>query len=46
MRMRQMREVSTAKEAELKGVLSPDQFQKYLAEKEEMKEKFEERLLK
>ena len=46
MRMRQMREVSTAKEAELKGVLSPGQFQKYLAEKEEMKEKFEERLLK
>ena len=46
MRMRQMREVSTAKEAELKGVLSADQFQKYLAEKEEMKEKFEERLLK
>jgi len=46
MRMRQMREVSTAKEAELKGVLSPGQFQKYLAEEEEMKEKFEERLLK
>jgi hypothetical protein len=39
MRMRQMREVSTAKEAELKGVLSPDQFQKCLAEKGEMKEK-------
>src|SRR5262245_49951855 len=33
MRMRQMREVSTAKEAELKGMLSQDRIQKYLAEK-------------
>src|SRR5262245_38887846 len=39
-RMRQMREVSAAKETELKSVLSPEQFQKYLAEKAEMREKF------
>ena len=44
-RMRQMRQVSEAKEAELKATLSPDQFQKYLAEKEEMREQFEEKLL-
>lgn len=45
MRLRQMREVSQAKEAELKGVLSPEQFQKYLAEKQEMREKFEDKLI-
>src|SRR5262245_44964266 len=44
-RMRQMRQVSEAKEAELKATLSPDQFQKYLAEKEEIREQFEEKLL-
>ncbi len=45
MRLRQMREVGQAKEAELKGVLSPEQFQKYLAEKQEMREKFEDKLI-
>ena len=45
MRLRQMREVGQAKEAELKGVLSPEQFQKYLAEKHEMREKFEDKLI-
>lgn len=45
MRLRQMREVSQAKEAELKGVLSPEQSQKYLAEKQEMREKFEDKLI-
>jgi len=45
-RLRQMREIGAAKEAELKGVLSPDQFQKYLAEKAEMREKFEDKLVK
>jgi hypothetical protein len=45
MKMRQMREIGGAKEAELKQVLSPDQFQKYLAEREEMRQKFEEKLL-
>jgi LTXXQ motif family protein len=44
-KMRQMRQVSQAKEAELKAALSPAQFQKYLAEKEEMREQFEEKLL-
>jgi hypothetical protein len=45
MRLRQMREVGQAREAELKGVLSPEQFQKYLAEKQEMREKFEDKLI-
>jgi len=45
MRLRQMREVGQAKEADLKGVLSPEQFQKYLAEKQEMREKFEDKLI-
>lgn len=45
-RMRKMREISGAKEGELKAVLTPDQFQKYLAEKEEMREKFETHLAK
>jgi len=45
MRLRQMREVGQAKEAELKGVLSPEQFQKYLAEKQEIREKFEDKLI-
>ena len=45
MRLRQMREVGQAKEAEMKGVLSPEQFQKYLAEKQEMREKFEDKLI-
>src|SRR5262245_15711129 len=44
-KMRQMKQVSETKEAELKATLSPDQFQKYLAEKEEMREQFEEKLL-
>lgn len=39
MKMRQMKEVNGEKESELQGVLSPDQFQKYLAAKDEMKEK-------
>ena len=46
MRLRQMRQVSEAKEAEIKQVLSPDQFQTYLAEKEQMREQFEEKLVK
>jgi hypothetical protein len=44
MKMSQMREVNGEKEAELKQVLSPEQFQKYLASKEEMREQFEEKL--
>jgi hypothetical protein len=44
MKMSQMRGVNEEKEAELKQVLSPEQFQKYLASKEEMREQFEEKL--
>jgi len=44
--MRAARDVETAKEAELKQVLSPDQFQKFLASKEEMREKFEQTILR
>ena len=45
MKLRQMRGIGEAKEAELKGILSPDQFQKYLAERADMRERFEERLV-
>jgi hypothetical protein len=44
MKMSQMRGVNEEKEAELKGVLSPEQFQKYLASKDEMREQFEEKI--
>ena len=39
MKMRDARNVEDQKEAELKGLLSPDQFQKFQAMKEEMREK-------
>jgi hypothetical protein len=39
MKMRQAKEINERKEADLKGLLSPDQFQKYLASKEEMRDK-------
>jgi hypothetical protein len=42
MKLRQMREINEEKEAELKGILSPDQFQKYQASREEMRQKFQE----
>jgi len=45
MKMRQVRQIGDAKEAELKQVLTPDQFQKYLVERQEMREKFEEKML-
>jgi hypothetical protein len=38
-KLRSARTVEDAKEAELKGVLTPDQFTKFQAGKEEMKEK-------
>ncbi len=44
MKMREMRKIGEEKEAELKQILSPEQFDKYLASKEEMREKFEERM--
>jgi hypothetical protein len=42
-RMREMQEINTQKEAELKQVLSPEQFEKYLASRAEMREQLEER---
>jgi hypothetical protein len=42
-KMRQMKEVNQEKEAELQQILSADQFQKYLASKEELREKLEEK---
>ena len=38
-KMGKFRQANEDKEAELKGILSPDQFQKYLAAKQEMREK-------
>jgi (p)ppGpp synthase/HD superfamily hydrolase len=46
MKMRHMKQINTKKEADLKRVLSPGQFQKYLASKEEMREQFEEKMEK
>ena len=44
MKMRQAKAIGEQKEGELKQVLSPQQFEKYLASKEEMREQFEEKL--
>ena len=46
MKVRHMKQIDGKKEAELKQVLSPDQFQKYVAPKEEMREQFEEKMEK
>ena len=43
-RARQMREINGEKETELKGILSPQQWEKYEASRAEMREKFEERI--
>src|SRR5262245_24881835 len=43
-KMRQMRELNEQKEGELKQVLSPEQFQKYLASKDAMREQFMQRM--
>jgi hypothetical protein len=45
MAMREARQIGEEKEAALKKILSPEQFQKFLAGKEEMREKFEERIM-
>jgi hypothetical protein len=45
-RGRQMREINQAKETELRGILSPQQWEKYEASREEMREKLEERMEK
>jgi hypothetical protein len=44
MKMRQMKAINEQKESELKQALSQQQFEKYLASKEEMREEFEKRL--
>ncbi len=44
--MWEMKEVNQDKEAELKKVLTPEQFQHYLASKAEMREQFETRMMK
>ena len=41
-RMRQARAISAEKDAELKGILTGDQWQKLQASREEMRQKFEE----
>jgi hypothetical protein len=43
-KMREMRQINEAKEAELKQILSPQQFEKYLASKEQMREKLIEKV--
>jgi hypothetical protein len=45
MRMRAAKEIESQKETELKAVLTPDQFQKFLADKQEMREKMSERIM-
>ena len=37
-RMREMKQINQAKEAQLKQILTPQQFEKYLASKEQMRE--------
>jgi hypothetical protein len=44
MRMREAEAINQQKEAELKQVLSSEQFEKYLASKEEMREKVEQKI--
>lgn len=44
-KMRTTRQVEQAKEAALQGVLTPQQFQQYLAGREEMKQKVEQKLM-
>jgi len=44
MKMRAAKQIETEKEADLKGVLTPDQFQKFLAAKEEMRQKMLDRV--
>ena len=44
MKLRQMRQLNEQKDAELKGLLQPPQYEKYLAAKEEMRDKLEQRM--
>ena len=43
-KMREMRQINQAKEAELKQILTPQQFENYLASKEQMREKMMEKI--
>jgi hypothetical protein len=43
-KMRDMRQINEAKEAELKQILTPQQFEKYLASKEQMRENIMEKI--
>ena len=43
-KMRSARDIQAAKEAEMKGLLSPEQFQKFQAAKEEMRAQMAERI--
>jgi len=45
-RAREMREINQEKETELRGILSPQQWEKYEASRAEMREKLEERMEK
>ena len=44
-RMREVKQVEDAKEADLRGVLNPEQFQGYLAAKEEMRQHVEQKAM-
>jgi len=44
MEMREAREINEEKEAELKKIVSKEQFEAYLAGKEELREKFEQKI--
>ena len=46
MKMRAMKEANQEKQAEMKGILSPQQFQQYLAAQEEMRDEVLEQLKK
>jgi len=43
---REIRDINGRKEAELKQVFTPEQFQKYLADKEAMRDQFEKKMEK
>ena len=45
MKMAAARRVDQAKDAELEGVLTPEQYQKYLAAKEELRQHLEQKLV-
>jgi hypothetical protein len=45
MKLGEARRIDQAKEADLKGVLAPEQFEKYLAAKQEIREKMEQKMM-